>query len=197
MFAQQKIIRGNTDLPDGARRTGRYTHNDKEIFVEDEPIYEERQRVDAAGDPIYRLNRAGEKISKLMEREITGFREREFVLDDLGNGVVTKNYDFAPEPGEMERIAARERLDPTDLEKRMARLEGMLAATLQATGLTVQDAAELVETQGQRQQAEGARAEREADIEARRTARRNETPAERAARLQERQERRLRRGPRQ
>lgn len=195
MFATQKIIRGDMSLPLGARRTGKSDRFGNEIFEEDQPILAMRQKLDAGGDPMFRINRnTGERISKVMEQQEVGKKVVTFVLDDLGNGIVTKNYAWEPQPDEELRALARERMDPLEMEKRLARMEAALSATLEATGLTAADALQMAEAKKRREPGEQFAASQGSDEQPQRIRRRDETPEQRAARLQERQNRRAGRG---
>lgn len=188
MFATAPlIVRGNMGLPDGARRTMQQDQYGNQVFEEDEPIYETKQRLDAAGEPVYRLSRTNERVGKVMERVQTGTEVRTFTLVDLGNGIVTKNYDWEPAPGELLRAEARETHDPAAVMRRLDRLEAALAAA----GLTAADAEELAVANDQRQTAEAARLAREQVLTERRIARASMTPEQRAAAKAERQKRRV------
>jgi hypothetical protein len=114
IFPAPKIVRGNTTKPRDAEFTGRY-HRDQPIYAEAEPVFEQRVVKDDAGEIIYELNRDGTRKRPKVKAVVKGHRTREFILEDLGNGVVSKNYAFKPDPAEVERQRAQEATAPEAL----------------------------------------------------------------------------------
>ena len=143
-FAAEKVVRGNMDLPPGARFTGEF-HGNLPVMEEDVPIYEEQQVKDAAGELVYRLNRQGHRIGVVTERVIVGHETRKFVNDDLGNGIVVKNYYYQPDPETEARQAAAAELAPERVAERLAAMEARQTALLEKMGLTERDAAALLQ----------------------------------------------------
>lgn len=104
VFPVEKVVRGNTNKPKNADFTGRY-HRDQPIFVEKLPIIEHKPIRDAAGEPVRKhWNNGRSRIET--EPVVTRYEEREFVIEDLGNGQTPRNYHFAPTEEELERQAA-------------------------------------------------------------------------------------------
>jgi hypothetical protein len=114
IFPTERVVRGNMQKPRKATFTGRY-HGDQPIYSEKVPIYGKPVPVlDEAGEPVYKVYNNGSK--KLRTKpNITGYRDREYVIEDLGNGQTPKNYDFAPTAAELARIQAVEATQPDKL----------------------------------------------------------------------------------
>lgn len=121
LFPVQKIIRGNTSKPKDAEFTGRY-HGNQQIYAEKVAIIEQQVVKDAAGEVVYKHWNNGRKRPE-MEPVVVGYETREFVIDDLGNGMTPKNYAFAPDPAEIAREQAREKASPERMVAFMERLE--------------------------------------------------------------------------
>jgi hypothetical protein len=152
-FTQHSLrVKGDMSQPEGSVMIGMHQsarHGAIPIYEEEVPVMEDRQRLDAAGNPMFMLNKFGQATSPVMERvqrveagkPVTA--KLRFVLDDLGNGVVTKNYHFAPSEEELARVKAVAATSPEAVSARLTRLE----AALEKAGLTVEDAEALARLQ--------------------------------------------------
>src|SRR5687768_4441861 len=96
--ANKKVVRGDTDTtPTGATWTGEnvnWSGAQRRVFTE----RAEQSKLVPVMDPhtngvMYKRGASGQSIGSYhTRREVTGYEEREFILDDLGNGQVTKVY---------------------------------------------------------------------------------------------------------
>jgi hypothetical protein len=120
-------VRGNTDQPAGARFTGKHATNGRPIYAETARDYATRPAKDAAGAVLYHLNADGTRRAPKMEQYVKREYDREFIMDDLGNGVVVKNYAFQPAADEVARIEAAAEAAPEAVLNRLATLEAALA----------------------------------------------------------------------
>lgn len=107
-----KIVKSDTDTaPDGAEWRGEYYNwsgVNKKVFVEKfenaelEPIIDPTTK-----GPMYKRGAGGVTLNSVMTRRVVKDEgEREFILDDAGNGIVRKQYNFRESP---EEIARKER----------------------------------------------------------------------------------------
>lgn len=87
-------IRSDNAAPQGAKMTGKM-HRGKPIYIERKQKFVNRQK--EIGGDLQWIERNGRKIAPMMERvpdPDEPFVEREFVLEDMGNGILQKNYHF-------------------------------------------------------------------------------------------------------
>lgn len=120
-------IRGNTD-PDPEWKLRGDMVDGKPVFIEALPNVKRVPKKGPDGKDVWRINpQTGEPISQrfiLILDPDEPVLERQFVLDDLGNGMVIKNYHFAPQPGEVEaRNAYLQGVNPE-----MAAMQSLMAA---------------------------------------------------------------------
>lgn len=139
------FIRGEETLPYGARRTGEFSATGKEVYAEDEEIREEVQLYGPDKKPRWYTNPDGTRKKPMTEFQVVEVRERKFILEQIGNGMVQKNYDFQPDPMEAERARIAAENSPEKVRERMQRQEAILLALAEKLGM---DPKELTEMAG-------------------------------------------------
>lgn len=154
--ATQVRIRGDMTPPEGAEHVGFHATRTGNVPIYEErvPVMVTRHRCDAAGKPLYRMNKYGQATTPVHEtvqkEDADGrpvFERRRFIPADLGNGVVKKNYDFMPNEADVARAAAQQEATPEAVLARIKRVE----AALGAAGLSMADADKLVAEQEARE----------------------------------------------
>lgn len=133
-----RVVKSDTDTtPQGAMFTGEYVNwggVQKKVFVEKKEIRETKEIRDARGDVIYKRGPGGIVLDTTMKiTETVGYEEREFIVDDLGNGQAVKVYKFREDPAtiaEREKEARRKKFMDELFEK--AEAAGGLDALLDA-----------------------------------------------------------------
>jgi hypothetical protein len=103
-----RIVKSDTDTtPDGCEFRGEYINwggVTKKVFHEKIEVRETREITDNQGNPVWKRGPGGVVLDVTMKvTSTTGFKEREFIIDDLGNGMTEKIYKFRPDPLEIER----------------------------------------------------------------------------------------------
>lgn len=137
IFPQAKIVRGNTSKPSDAEFTGRY-HRDQPIYVEKVPVFRLVPLKDETGEVVYKHWNNGRKRVEMVP-EVTGYEEREYVIEDLGNGMTPKNYAFQPTAQEVQRKKAADELTPEAL----LRFKRQVESVFKKLNLSPEDVAQL------------------------------------------------------
>lgn len=136
---RHREVKGNMDRPDGATMVGVHSSG-VPIYEETVPKYKTRPLKDALGKPVY-LMRGGQAVQQRFEQVEDGTVTRKFILNDLGNGVVQKNYDFEASEDEVARIEAAAQATPDAVLARLEKIERGLALS----GLALDDLEALAE----------------------------------------------------
>lgn len=109
-----KVVKSDCDTtPAGAVFLGEYIQwgpYQKKVFHENIDIRETEEVKDAQGNPIWKRGPGGITLdSTLKITRTVGKKEREFIVDDLGNGQAIKVYQFRPDAEEVKRQERAER----------------------------------------------------------------------------------------
>ena len=126
--ANKKVVRVDTETtPEGATWNGEYINwggVQKKVFVERIETAEMRPLKDPhTGTVMYKRGAGGVTLNRYhTERVVTGYIEREFIVDDLGNGQTDKVFGFQWQvslDGERKQIPGRLgfRPNPQDVER--------------------------------------------------------------------------------
>lgn len=131
------IVRGNVTPPPGARYTG-------ELHLGFQPVYAQKKRDwvrvparDVDGNLLYHLNGDGTRRAPKWELVEGEEYEVEFVIDDLGNGITTKNFYFRADPAHEAKTAKENR--------RKEQFEKLLDA-IDTSGIDVHDLVAVVQS---------------------------------------------------
>lgn len=138
--AESTVIKSDTDTaPAGAEFRGEYVTwggKQKKVFVEK---YENAKLVPLIDphtkQPMYKRGAGGTVLNRVMtDRVVESIEEREFIQVDLGNGQVTKQYNFRESQEELDRRERQKRRDNAlnELLDRIADEPGGIDALLDA-----------------------------------------------------------------
>lgn len=121
-----KIVRGNLAPPEGAQLTGEL-HFGQPVYYEMVPTFERVLVRDPDGKPVWMM-RGDVKIKPEYELVQTGEERRDFVIEDLGNGMTFRNYDFRPDADEQRRAEERAANTPEALRRELDAMKRAFAA---------------------------------------------------------------------
>jgi hypothetical protein len=125
-----RIVKSDTDTtPDNSEFRGEYINwggQSKKVFWEKIENRVTEEVKDHQGNVVWKRGPGGMVLDVPMRITRTeGFTERDFIVDDLGNGMTQKVYQFRPDPLEQER---------KDKEVRRAKLLDELFEKAEAVG---------------------------------------------------------------
>ncbi len=150
IITDDRPIRGNMTPPPNSRMTGELFQG-VPVYVVTEPVIKRRIRKDEFGEVEYWMNELGGKGRAKHELYQDGTIDREFILIDLGNGLVQKHYSFRGSPEEQ---LAEKRKEAE--AKRLSRLL-KLDEVLDAAGIAPHDLARSVRAETRRLERRAAR----------------------------------------
>ena len=106
IIGRPKTIRGNMDPDPKWKLRGDIVHG-KPVYIEVLPNVQKRVKIGPDGKEVWHKHpTTAEAIKPVYELFIPGDQKvvaRAFIQDDLGNGMVLKNYDFEPSQADIDR----------------------------------------------------------------------------------------------
>lgn len=101
-------VKGDVETaPTGAEPTGEYVNwggKNRRVFRETKQTYKKVQVKGPDGQPMFKRGAGGQTLAVIHTISVPDKSiEREFILDDLGNGQTVKVYTFREDPAEIAR----------------------------------------------------------------------------------------------